>query len=94
MAERFKSVKERLKCNKPVPSSKAGKKKMVKGCEDGKERLVHFGDDKYSSNYSDKARKNFRARHNCDTPGPKTKARYWACQALWRKSSPKIQGKG
>ena len=28
-----------------------------------------------------KARKNFRARHNCDNPGPKTKARYWSCKA-------------
>tara|TARA_R100000664_G_C2759982_1_gene150566 strand:- start:2420 stop:2863 length:444 start_codon:yes stop_codon:yes gene_type:complete len=28
-----------------------------------------------------KARKNFRARHNCANPGPKTKARYWSCKA-------------
>ena len=27
-----------------------------------------------------KARKSFRARHNCDNPGPKTKARYWSCK--------------
>ncbi len=27
-----------------------------------------------------KARKSFRARHNCKNPGPKTKARYWACR--------------
>ena len=27
-----------------------------------------------------KARKSFRARHNCDSPGPKTKARYWSCR--------------
>ena len=27
-----------------------------------------------------KARANFRARHNCDNPGPKHKARYWACR--------------
>jgi hypothetical protein len=26
-------------------------------------------------------RKNFRARHNCDNPGSKTKARYWSCRA-------------
>ena len=26
------------------------------------------------------ARKNFRARFNCDNPGPKHKARYWACR--------------
>ena len=27
------------------------------------------------------ARKSFRARHNCDNPGPKTSARYWSCKA-------------
>ena len=26
-------------------------------------------------------RKAFRARHNCDNPGPKWKARYWSCKA-------------
>ena len=26
------------------------------------------------------ARKSFRARHKCATPGPKTKARYWSCR--------------
>jgi hypothetical protein len=26
------------------------------------------------------ARKNFRARMNCDSPGPRTKARYWSCR--------------
>jgi hypothetical protein len=26
------------------------------------------------------ARKSFRARHNCDNPGPKWKARYWSCK--------------
>jgi len=28
-----------------------------------------------------KARKSFRARHNCANPGPKTSARYWSCRA-------------
>lgn len=27
-------------------------------------------------------RKSFRARHNCDNPGLKTKARYWSCR-MW-----------
>ena len=27
-----------------------------------------------------KARKAFRARHNCDNPGPRHKARYWSCR--------------
>ena len=34
-----------------------------------------------------KARKSFRARHNCDNPGPKWKARYWSCK-FW--SSKKV----
>jgi hypothetical protein len=25
-------------------------------------------------------KKAFRARHNCDDPGPKWKARYWSCK--------------
>ena len=27
-----------------------------------------------------KARKSFRARHNCDNSGPRHKARYWSCK--------------
>jgi len=26
-------------------------------------------------------KKAFRARHNCDSPGPRHKARYWSCKA-------------
>jgi hypothetical protein len=26
-------------------------------------------------------RRNFRARHHCENPGPRTKARYWSCRA-------------
>ena len=25
-------------------------------------------------------RRSFRARHNCDNPGPRDKARYWSCR--------------
>ena len=36
----------------------------------------------------DKVKKvSFRARHNCDNPGPKTKARYWSCYQ-WRANAP------
>ena len=34
-------------------------------------------------------RKNFRARHNCENPGPKTKARYWSCRQ-WSNSKSDI----
>ena len=28
-------------------------------------------------------RKSFRARHHCENPGPRTKARYWSCRNWW-----------
>ena len=53
---------------------------MVKACSKGKSKLIHFGAKGYGHNYSTKARKSFRARHNCDNPGPRHKARYWSCR--------------
>jgi hypothetical protein len=43
---------------------------------------VNFGDPnmKIKKNIPER-RKSFRARHNCDNPGPKWKARYWSCKA-------------
>ena len=43
---------------------------------------VNFGDPNMRIKKSDPARrKSFRARHNCDNPGPRWKARYWSCRA-------------
>lgn len=48
----------------------------------GKIVKVNFGDKKMRIKKSIPARrKNFRARHNCDNPGPRWKARYWSCRA-------------
>jgi len=72
-----------MPCNSPRPSTRPGKKRMVKACENGQEKLVHFGAKGYGNNYSAAARKSFRARHNCDNPGTKLSAKYWACKNLW-----------
>lgn len=44
--------------------------------------LLRFGDPNMEIKRDDPARRrNFRARHQCDTdPGPKWKARYWSCK--------------
>ena len=43
---------------------------------------VEFGDpDMQIQKDIPSRRKSFRARHNCDNPGPKWKARYWSCKA-------------
>ena len=48
----------------------------------GKVKRVPFGDPKMRIRKTNKkARKSFRARHNCANPGPKTKPRYWSCKA-------------
>lgn len=48
----------------------------------GKVVKVNFGDKnmRIKKNIPGR-RKNFRARHNCDNPGPRWKARYWSCRA-------------
>lgn len=87
--------KSKMKCNSPVASDRAGKKRMVKACSGGTEKLIHYGAEGYGHNYSAAARKSFRARHKCDTASDKLSARYWACKDLWAgpggstKSSPK-----
>ena len=58
------------------------RKKFKVYVKDGdKVKIVRFGDPnmKIKKNIPGR-RKNFRARHNCDNPGPKTKARYWSCK--------------
>jgi hypothetical protein len=42
---------------------------------------VNFGDPNMRIKKSNPARrKSFRARHHCENPGPRTKARYWSCR--------------
>ena len=92
--------KSKMKCNAPRKSPKAGKKRVVKACSGGKEKIIHYGASGYGHNYSAAARKSFRARHGCSKAKDKLTARYWACKDLWAgkggstKSSPKgVKGK-
>jgi hypothetical protein len=69
--------------NKPFRTSNGPKKFAVyTKNENGNIVIVRFGDPnmKIKKNIPER-RKSFRARHNCDNPGPKWKARYWSCKA-------------
>ena len=67
--------------NKPMQGDVAKSKVYVKK-PDGKVVKVNFGDKNMTIKKSNPARrKSFRARHNCENPGPKWKARYWSCRA-------------
>lgn len=73
----------KVKLNKPIRSSDGPKKfhVYVKDPKTGNVKKVNFGDPDMRIKKSNPARrKSFRARHNCDNPGPKTKARYWSCK--------------
>jgi hypothetical protein len=51
---------------------------------DGKIVIVRFGDPNMSiKKHIPERRKNFRARHGCDNPGPKWKPKWWSCQWSW-----------
>ena len=87
--------KSKMACNKPKKSPNPKKKRVVKACSGGQEKIIHYGASGYGHNYSAAARKSFRARHKCSDANNKLTARYWACKDLWAgkggstKSSPK-----
>ena len=72
----------KVKLNKPMQGD-VGKFKVYVKNDKGNVVKVNFGA-KGSENRIKKSdparRKSFRARHNCDSPGPKHKARYWSCR--------------
>ena len=82
----------KVKLGKPTRGDVKKFKVYVKDPKTGNVKKVNFGHGGTSAKKkgektmkikkSDPARrKSFRARHNCDNPGPRTKARYWSCRA-------------
>lgn len=68
--------------NKRMKGDVKKSKVYVKDPKTGNIKKVNFGDPNMRIKKSNpKRRKSFRARHNCENPGPKTKARYWSCKA-------------
>ena len=74
---------KKVKLNDPV---RGGSKKFYVYVKNDKGNVikVSFGDTTGLSIKRDdpERRKNFRARHNCDTAKDKTTARYWSCR-MW-----------
>ena len=84
--------------NKPKRTpSHATKKGVVAVRDAGKMKIIRFGDQKMGHNYSDEARKSFKARHAKNIKKGKTSAAYWANKVFWSgkggstKSPPKSQ---
>ena len=80
--------KKNVTLNKPFLTPGGPKKRSVyvKNAK-GNTVKVNFGDPNMEIKRDDPARrKSFRARHGCDNPGPKWKAKYWSCYQ-WRAGS-------
>jgi hypothetical protein len=73
--------------NRPFRLPKGSNKKFgvyVKN-DKGNVVMVKFGDPNLEIKRDSPERlKSFRARHNCQSPGPKWKAKYWSCR-MWEK---------
>ena len=78
----------KVKLNKPMQGDVKKSKVYVKNPKGNvvKVNFGHGGSSAKGKTMSIKKnnparRKSFRARHNCENPGPKHKARYWSCKA-------------
>jgi hypothetical protein len=76
--------KTKVTLNKPFRTPHGPKKFSVYVKNDkGNVVKVNFGDPDMEIKRDDpERRKSYRARHNCDNPGPKWKANYWSCK-MW-----------
>ena len=67
--------------NKPKRTPGKSKKFAVLAKKGNEIKMVRYGDPNMEiKKHSPARRKNFRARHNCDTAKDKFTARYWSCK--------------
>ena len=71
----------KVKLGKPMRGDVKKFKVYVRDPKTKNIKKVNFGDPNMRIKKSNpKRRKSFRARQNCDNPGPRTQARYWSCR--------------
>ena len=82
--------KKTLKCNKPrKTTSHKTKSHVVKACENGKEKIIRFGQQgvttagKKTDAKSKARRASFKARHAKNIKKGKMSAAYWADKVKW-----------
>lgn len=75
---------DNLKINQPVAQKQGNKSHVVKIKENGKERIIRFGEAGAKTNQSAKQRKAFRDRHGKNIAKGKTSAAYWANKVKWK----------
>ena len=85
----LKIDKSKMACNKPRAEVSGGKSHVVKACENGKEKIIRFGQagvsgaGKKKDAKSKARRKSFKARHAKNIKKGKMSAAYWANKVKW-----------
>jgi len=85
----LKIDKSKMPCNKPKAETSGGKSHVVKACENGKEKIIRFGQagvsgaGKKTDAKSKARRKSFQARHAKNIKKGKMSAAYWANKVKW-----------
>lgn len=78
------SIRESLLCNKPKAQTQGGKSHVVKACEDGKEKVIRFGQAGVEgSPKGTKRNKAFHDRHAKNIAKGKMSAAFWAAKVKW-----------
>jgi hypothetical protein len=77
--------KSKMKCNTPRTTPDHGTKShVVKACENGKEKIIRFGQKGVKGSPDGTARnKAFKARHAKNIKKGKMSAAYWANKVKW-----------
>lgn len=76
--------KSKMKCNKPKAQKSGGKSHVVKACENGKEKIIRFGQAGVKgSPDGTKRNKAFKARHAKNIKKGKMSAAYWSDKVKW-----------
>ena len=74
--------------NKPKASTKGGKSHVVLIKDDGKDRMIRFGQEGATGSPRGTARNDaFRARHATNIAKGKTSAAYWSAKVKWQENS-------
>jgi hypothetical protein len=81
--KKTKTSKKSMPCNKPKRQVSGGKKFVVKACQNGKEKIIRFGDANMTIKKSQPARKKSYCARSGGIKGKKNKlsANYWSRRA-------------
>jgi hypothetical protein len=76
-----------MKCNSPKKTpSHPTKSHVVKACENGKEKVIRFGQQGVKTNQTAGQREAFKSRHAKNISKGKLSAAYWADKVKWSPS--------